>query len=81
VVAIEDVADDAQVRHNKVMVEHEHPAMGRVRQPRPPARFSATPAELHRPSSPTLGQHTDEVLTEMGWGARIGELRSDGVIG
>ena len=80
VLPIEYVADDPQVRHNEVMVEHEHPAMGRVRQPRPPARFSETAAELRQPSSPTLGQHTDEVLSELGWGDRLGELRSDGVI-
>ena len=80
VLGVEDLATDAQAVHNQRFEEHDHPAMGRVRQPRPAARFSATPAELHRPSSPIHGQHTDEVLAELGWGHRIDELRADGVI-
>ena len=80
VLGVEDVAAEAQTVHNQLFTEHDHPAMGRVRQPRPAARFSATPAELRRPSSPTHGQHTDEVLKELGWGHRIDELRADGVI-
>jgi crotonobetainyl-CoA:carnitine CoA-transferase CaiB-like acyl-CoA transferase len=40
-----------------------HPATGAMRYPGPPARMSATPAEL-RPA-PLLGQHTPEVLTEL----------------
>ena len=77
---IEDLAADAQAVHNQIFEEHDHPAMGRVRQPRPAPRFSATPAELREPSSPVLGQHTDEVLAELGWGDRIDQLRHDGVI-
>ena len=80
VLAVEDVAADAQVEHNRILVEHDHPAMGRVSQPRPPARFSATEASLAEPSAPALGQHTDVVLTEIGWGDRLAELRARGVI-
>lgn len=80
VLGVEDVATDAQAVHNEIFTEHDHPHMGRIRQPRPAPRFSATPAELREPSSPAHGQHTDEVLTELGWGHRIDELRSDGVI-
>ena len=80
VLGLEDVATDAQAVHNELFTEHDHPMMGRVRQPRVPARFSATPAELREPSSPAHGQHTDEVLGELGWGDRIDELRATGVI-
>ena len=80
VLGVEGVADDAQAVHNQLFSEHDHPAMGRIRQPRPAARFSTTPAELREPSSPTHGQHTDEVLTELGWADRIDTLRADGVI-
>ena len=80
VLGVEDVAADAQAVHNELFEEHDHPAMGRVRQPRPAARFSATPAQLRQPSSPTHGEHTDEVLGQLGWGDRIAELRDDGVI-
>ncbi|MCY3642395.1 MAG: CoA transferase [Acidimicrobiaceae bacterium] len=80
VLGVEDIATDAQAVHNEIFAEHDHPHMGRIRQPRPAPRFSATPAELREPSSPAHGQHTDEVLTELGWGHRIDELRADGVI-
>ena len=80
VLAVEDVATDPQAVHNQLFEEHDHPAMGRVNQPRPAARFSATPAELREPSSPVFGEHTDEVLSELGYRDRIDQLRTDGVI-
>ena len=80
VLGVEDVAAEAQAVHNQLFTEHDHPVMGRVRQPRPAARFSATPAELRQPSSPTHGQHTDEVLKELGLTDSIDQLRADGVI-
>ena len=80
VLGVEDVADDAQVVHNELFSEHDHPTMGRVRQARPAPRFAATPAQLREPSSPTHGQHTDEVLAEIGLGDMIEQLRTDGVI-
>jgi crotonobetainyl-CoA:carnitine CoA-transferase CaiB-like acyl-CoA transferase len=61
--------------------DHEHPASGRVRQPRHPAQFARTPAQLAG-RSPLLGEHTDEVLAELGYdAARIADLRVDGAIG
>ncbi len=59
--------------------ESVHPVGGRLRQPRHPARFSATPAELGGPS-PALGEHTDEILTELGLADRIDDLRSAGIV-
>lgn len=43
----------------------EHPTEGPLREMRPTARFSATPLSLRR-HAPTLGEHTDEVLSEAG---------------
>ena len=80
VLGVEDIATDTQAVHNEIFTEHDHPHMGRIRQPRPAPRFSATPAEPREPSSPAHGQHTDEVLTELGWGDRIDDLRAEGVI-
>ena len=56
---------DPQVLANGTVVEAAHPAAGRLRQARPAARFSATPAEPGRPA-PALGADTREVLAEAG---------------
>jgi len=77
----EELADHPQIRANGLLVEDEHPTAGRLRQPRPAARFEATPAALRRPA-PTLGQHSDEVLAEIGYDdAEIAALRDAGVTG
>jgi crotonobetainyl-CoA:carnitine CoA-transferase CaiB-like acyl-CoA transferase len=73
--------EDPHVRHRQLIVETVHPTAGRIRQVRPPGRFSATPAGLRSPA-PTFAQHTDEVLTEMlGLGeADLAALRTSGAI-
>jgi crotonobetainyl-CoA:carnitine CoA-transferase CaiB-like acyl-CoA transferase len=77
---VSEVADDPQVIHNETLVTHESPMLGRVQQARPPAHFRSTPAGIRGPDAPAKGEHTDEVLTEFGWGDRIDELRERGVI-
>lgn len=59
------------IRHPQVvaggtLVETDHPVAGRLRQARPAARFSATPAAIRR-GAPALGEHTAEVLAEIGF--------------
>ena len=72
---------DPQVQHNGTLVEHQRPWLGTVREPRPPARYSATPTSLGR-HAPKLDEHTDEVLAELGRSAEtIADLRSRGIIG
>ncbi|HUN58621.1 MAG TPA: CoA transferase [Candidatus Binataceae bacterium] len=61
----EDLLHDPQVAANELIVEANHPHAGRFRQPRPAARFDVTPAELRR-YAPTLGEHTDAILTDLG---------------
>ena len=65
VLSLEEVIEDPQVRHNGILVERDHPSAGRIRQPRPPARFDRTPAEAGR-LAPLPGEHTDEILAELG---------------
>jgi crotonobetainyl-CoA:carnitine CoA-transferase CaiB-like acyl-CoA transferase len=80
VLSLEEVLEDPQVRHNQVLVEREHPSAGVIRQPRPPARFDRTPAELGR-LAPLHGEHTDEILAELGVGAEERRaLREAGVV-
>jgi crotonobetainyl-CoA:carnitine CoA-transferase CaiB-like acyl-CoA transferase len=76
----DDLFTDPQIAANKLIVESTHPSAGRMRQPRPAARFDATPAEL-RSFAPILGEHTDSVLAETGLAAEeIALLHSSGVI-
>lgn len=72
---------DPQVQHNEILVEHERPWLGPVREPKPPARFSVTPTALGR-HAPKLDEHTDEILTELGRDAdAIAALRASGAVG
>jgi crotonobetainyl-CoA:carnitine CoA-transferase CaiB-like acyl-CoA transferase len=77
----DDVHLHPQVQANGIIVEDEHPVVGRVRQARPAERMDGTPSEISRPA-PMLGQHTREVLAELGLSeAEVEELRSVGAIG
>lgn len=79
VVSQADLPDDEHARAIGLFEESEHPVAGRLRQPRHPARFGATPATLGG-ASPSLGQHTDEILEELGMSDRTAELRAAGVV-
>ena len=74
---LSEVHDDPQVINNRVFVEREHPVAGMVREPRPAARMSATPQHIGD-HAPTFGQHSDEIVTELGLDASA--LRAAGVI-
>ena len=76
----EEVVDDPQVRAMEALVEFEHPVGGAMRQPRPPGRFSDTPSGISR-HSPGLGEHTDELLGEVGFSPdEIARLRDSSIV-
>ncbi|HEX7035310.1 MAG TPA: CoA transferase [Pseudomonadales bacterium] len=66
-----EVFEHPQVKVNGTVVEVDHPAAGRIRQPRPAARFDRTPAEPVR-QAPLLGEHNREILAELGFPADEG---------
>ena len=61
----DEVFADPQVRHLGLVAEFEQPGLGTVRVLGFPARASATPASIRRPA-PRLGEHTEEILSELG---------------
>ncbi len=73
-----DMINHPQVLASDLIVETDHPIAGRLRQTRPAARFSKTGTEIRR-GAPLHGEHTDEILAELGI-VNLAELREKGVV-
>ncbi|MFC6989257.1 CaiB/BaiF CoA transferase family protein [Haloplanus sp. GCM10025708] len=63
---MEDVFDHPQVRARGMRAKVDHPTAGTVEMPGVPMHFSRTPATV-RSHPPLLGEHTDEILAELGY--------------
>lgn len=80
---IDEVFDDPQVIANDMIVHFDQPGIGEVKGVALPFRMSSTAGErwLRRPA-PRKGEHTDEVLRELGYSpAAIETLRAAGALG
>src|SRR2546428_376799 len=76
----DEVFDDPQVQHLGLVTEVHQPGYGQAKMLAFPVRASATPATIRRPA-PRLGEHTPEVLGELGLArAEIGRLAAPGVV-
>ena len=75
-----EVMGNEQVLARELIVELEHPDIGRVRQPKPAARFDRTPALIQGPA-PRIGEHSAAILTELGLdAAEIERLATEKVV-
>jgi crotonobetainyl-CoA:carnitine CoA-transferase CaiB-like acyl-CoA transferase len=61
-----EVAEQPHLKAVGLFVDLDHPTEGRIRQARPAAKFSESPAGIHR-LPPRLGEHTEAVLKEAGY--------------
>jgi crotonobetainyl-CoA:carnitine CoA-transferase CaiB-like acyl-CoA transferase len=75
-----EVMDHPQVVHNQSLHTWEHPGAGTLRQPRHPVRFTSSSTPVPE-FVDDLGEHTDEILRQLGRSAtQIDELRSGGIV-
>src|SRR5207245_11164786 len=77
---LREASRDPVVRHLGLMAEVDHPGAGGVKAPGIPVPLSGTPGSVRR-YPPLLGEHTDEVLGEIGYSSEeIAKLRMDGAL-
>lgn len=80
VLDLEEIFEDPQIVHNEAIYERDHPTAGRMRGARPAARFDRTPQQPGR-TAPLHGEHTDEILAELGYDAAArARLRSAAIV-
>jgi formyl-CoA transferase len=79
ILSMKEIAEEQSLRKTGTVVEVDHPTRGRYLTVGNPIKMSDSPTEVKR--SPLLGEHTEEVLAELGYGKdRIAALRADKVI-
>jgi crotonobetainyl-CoA:carnitine CoA-transferase CaiB-like acyl-CoA transferase len=78
--SVPEVFNDPQIKHMGIPKQIDHPRMGKTNLVGSPINLSGTPAQFFRPA-PLLGEHTEEILTRLGYGSEtIKELRASGVV-
>jgi crotonobetainyl-CoA:carnitine CoA-transferase CaiB-like acyl-CoA transferase len=76
----DEVFSDPQVLHRQMVIEVEHPTLGKIKQVGIAPKLSGTPGKV-RSLSPLPGEHTDETLRGLGYEQEeINNLRQEGVV-
>jgi crotonobetainyl-CoA:carnitine CoA-transferase CaiB-like acyl-CoA transferase len=77
---IEEAVNDPQLRSREMIMDKEHPTLGKIRQLGNPLKLSDTPPTF-RSYCPRPGQHTDEILAELKLNKQqVADLKQQGVI-
>ncbi len=77
---MDEVFKDPQILHRKMVVEVEHPSVGRIKQLGTPMKFSETPCKIRSPP-PSFGEHTEKILKWLGYAeAEILSMQQEGVM-
>jgi crotonobetainyl-CoA:carnitine CoA-transferase CaiB-like acyl-CoA transferase len=80
VLTLKEALNDPQVKHRKMVVEFPHSQKGRQKYLACPLKLSVTPPSI-RQGAAEFGEHTEEVLRELGLGPdEIKKLREEGVV-
>ncbi|MDY6834516.1 MAG: CaiB/BaiF CoA-transferase family protein [Chloroflexota bacterium] len=81
VYSLEEVFVDPHVVDRQMVVEVDHPKVGKVKQIGVSIKLSETPGEIRR-LAPAPGEHTEEILQELGYSSeQITKLRESGAFG
>ncbi|MEM0452414.1 MAG: CaiB/BaiF CoA-transferase family protein [Nitrososphaerota archaeon] len=80
ILTVSQVLDDIHVKYREMVVEIEHPIVGKMKSLGTPFKLSLTPGKIRRPP-PLKGQHTDEILREIGFSREeIEDFKKKGVV-
>ena len=79
ILSMEEIAAEPALRATGTVVEVDHPTRGKYLSVGNPIKMSDSPSEVTR--SPLLGEHTDEILAELGYAPdKVANMHAEGVI-
>ncbi len=81
VYSLDETFRDPQILHRKMVIELDHPTLGKVKQVGILPKLSDTPGQVRR-FAPLHGENTQEILQALGYGEdEIEKLRKEGTVG